>query len=80
MNAVGSRWMNAVAMSTPVPKCRERKRNRCGIGSFGKRRAITGKEHADCGQSRLPVDLEFVLPSVLNIRMRNNANTCAAVL
>jgi len=26
--AVGRRWQNAVAMSTPVPKCRERKRKR----------------------------------------------------
>ena len=25
-NAVGSRWTNAVAMRTPVPKCRDRKR------------------------------------------------------
>lgn len=38
--------MKAVAMRTPVPKCLDRKRNLCGMGSFGKRRAITGKEHA----------------------------------
>jgi len=28
MNAVGRRWINAVAMRTPVPKCLERKINR----------------------------------------------------
>jgi hypothetical protein len=44
--AVGSRWMNAVAIRTPVPKWRERKRKRCGMGSLGKRRAMIGKEHA----------------------------------
>lgn len=38
--------MNAVAMRTPVPKCLERKRKRRGMGSLGKRRAMTGKEHA----------------------------------
>jgi hypothetical protein len=38
--------MKAVAMRTPVPKCRERKRKRCGIGRLGKRRAIIGNEHA----------------------------------
>ncbi len=46
INAVGRRYRNAVAMRTPVPKCRERKRKRCGIGSSGKRRAMMGKEHA----------------------------------
>lgn len=51
--AVGRRWMNAVAMSTPVPKCRERNINRRGIGSEGKRCARTGKAHAtsrECGK------------------------------
>lgn len=38
--------MKAVAMRTPVPKCLDRKRKRCGIGSLGNRRAMTGKEHA----------------------------------
>jgi hypothetical protein len=33
-------------MRTPVPKWRERKRKRWGMGSLGKRRAIMGKEHA----------------------------------
>src|ERR1700677_864472 len=45
-NAVGSRWTKAVAMRTPVPKCLLRKRNRCGMGRSGKRRAMIGKEHA----------------------------------
>jgi len=44
--AVGRRWQNAVAMSTPVPKCLERKRKRWGIGSEGKRRAVMGNAHA----------------------------------
>lgn len=46
INAVGSRWMKAVAIKTPVPKCREKKMNLCGIGREGKRLAITGKAHA----------------------------------
>jgi hypothetical protein len=46
-NAVGRRWMKAVAIRTPVPKCLERKRNRWGIGSLGKRRAMIGNEHAN---------------------------------
>lgn len=46
MNAVGRRWINAVAMRTPVPKCLDRKMNRCGIGREGNRLAITGKAHA----------------------------------
>ncbi len=46
-NAVGRRCMKAVARSTPVPKGRERKRNRCGIGSLGNRRAMIGNEHAN---------------------------------
>lgn len=33
-------------MRTPVPKCRERKRKRRGMGSLGNRRATMGKEHA----------------------------------
>ena len=45
-NAVGRRWTKAVAIRTPVPKCRERKRNRCGMGSLGNRRAMMGKEDA----------------------------------
>ena len=45
-NAVGRRCTNAVAIRTPVPKCLERKRKRCGIGRLGKRRAMIGKEHA----------------------------------
>jgi hypothetical protein len=44
--------MNAVAMRTPVPKCRDMNRNRCGIGSFGKRLAMTGNEHAGGHQCR----------------------------
>ena len=43
--------MNAVAIKTPVPKCLERKRNRCGMGRSGKRRAMTGNEHAMVHQS-----------------------------
>jgi hypothetical protein len=50
MNAVGRRWTKAVAMSTPVPKCRERKRNWCGTGKRGKRFAAMGKAHAGLGQ------------------------------
>lgn len=46
MKAVGRRCMKAVAMRTPVPKCLERKMTRCGMGSDGKRLAITGKAHA----------------------------------
>lgn len=34
-------------MSTPVPKCLLRKRNLCGIGRLGKRRAMMGKEQAE---------------------------------
>jgi len=45
-NAVGRRWTKAVAMRTPVPKCRERKRKRWGMGRVGKRLAMRGKEHA----------------------------------
>src|SRR2546421_1457764 len=48
--AVGRRCTNAVARRTPVPKCLERKRKRCGIGRPGKRRAIIGKEHAKSSQ------------------------------
>ena len=33
-----------------MPKCLERKRKRCGIGSPGKRRAMIGKEHAKSSQ------------------------------
>jgi hypothetical protein len=44
--------MKAVAIRTPVPKCRDMKRNRCGIGSFGKRRAMTGNEQAGGHQLR----------------------------
>jgi phosphoglycerate dehydrogenase-like enzyme len=45
-NAVGRRWTKAVAMRTPVPKWRERKRKRWGMGRVGKRLAMRGKEHA----------------------------------
>jgi len=45
-NAVGRRWTKAVAIRTPVPKCRERKRKRCGIGREGNLAARMGKEHA----------------------------------
>jgi hypothetical protein len=33
--AVGKRCTNAVAISTPVPKCRERKMKWCGTGKRG---------------------------------------------
>ena len=46
IKAVGRRWMNAVAIRTPVPKCRDKKRNRRGMGRRGNRRAIIGNEHA----------------------------------
>lgn len=46
MNAVGSRCTNAVAMSTPVPKCRSTNSTEGGIRSEGKRLARRGKAHA----------------------------------
>lgn len=71
--------MKAVAMRTPVPKCLDRKRKRCGMGSRGNRRAITGKEHAATVSSDLR-GLEGGIPSVLRMRMRKSAKTCAPVL
>ena len=53
--AVGSKWTNAVAISTPVPKCLLRNRNLWGIGRLGKRRAMIGKEHA----GRLSVPIQY---------------------
>ena|SRR5947207_2326372 len=64
MYAVGKRWTKAVAMSTPVPKCREMKRMRCGMGSLGNRRATIGKAHA----------------AMLRNRMRKSAKTWMDVL
>lgn len=49
-NAVGRRCTKAVAMSTPVPKCRDRKRNWWGTGTPGKRLTMTGNEHASAAQ------------------------------
>lgn len=72
--------MKAVAMRTPVPKCLERKRKRCGMGSFGNRRAITGNEHAAAVSSGLAGWEGANVPSVLRARMRKRAKTCAAVL
>jgi len=46
MYAVGKRWTKAVAIRTPVPKWRERKRKWWGTGRRGKRRTMMGKEHA----------------------------------
>jgi hypothetical protein len=62
--AVGRRCTNAVAIKTPVPKCRLIKMAWLGTGSRGNRRTITGKEQA----------------SVERKRMRNNAPTCTEVL
>jgi hypothetical protein len=64
MYAVGKRWTNAVAISTPVPKCLDMKRKRCGTGSLGKRRAIIGNAHA----------------AMLRKRMRKRAKTWMGVL
>lgn len=44
--AVGSRWTNAVAIRTPVPKCREKKRKRWGVDRDGMCRTINGIAHA----------------------------------
>ena len=44
--AVGSRCANAVAIRTPVPKWRAKKRKEGGIRRRGKRFAISGNAHA----------------------------------
>lgn len=44
--AVGNRCTKAVAMRTPVPKCFDKKRKRCGTGKFGKRLAAMGNAQA----------------------------------
>jgi len=62
--AVGRRCTNAVAIKTPVPKWRERKRVRFGTGKLGNRRARSGKEQA----------------KVLSMRIRKRANTWRGVL
>ena len=78
--AVGRRCTNAVAMRTPVPKCRDRKINRCGIGSLGKRLAMIGNEHASRYQYSFFSGISIALPSVLKVRIRNRAATCKDVL
>lgn len=40
-------------MSTPVPKCRLKKRKRCGMGKEGKRFAIMGKAQAKTERMRI---------------------------
>lgn len=72
--------MNAVAIRTPVPKCRDKKRNRCGIGSSGKRRAIIGNEHADVVSHKLTHVCLVSVPNVLTMRMRNSAKTWIGTL
>lgn len=64
-------------MRTPVPKCLERKRKRWGIGSFGKRRAMIGKEQAATvsdmeTQRSMPA---WSIPKVDKKRMRTSAKT-----
>ena len=46
LKAVGSKWTNAVAIRTTVPKCLEKKRKCRGMGNPGNRRAKIGNEHA----------------------------------
>lgn len=55
--AVGKRCTKAVAISTPVPKCFERKRNWCGTGNFGNRFAAMGNAQA----IRISPNLEHTL-------------------
>lgn len=74
MKAVGRRCMKAVAMSTPVPKCLETKRYRCGIGRDGKRLATTGKAHAEHVSTSFAIHAAC-LPIVLTMSMRNTAKT-----
>lgn len=79
--AVGSRCTKAVAMSTPVPKWRERKRNWCGTGIFGKRLTMMGKEHAGAGQPGKPrCSSGDNSPAVLSVRISTSAKTCSGVL
>jgi hypothetical protein len=77
---VGSRWTNAVAIRTPVPKCLERKRKRCGIGSLGKRLAMIGKEHAMGRQLTCLEEAGAAQPKVLRISIMKSAATCIEVL
>ena len=46
MNAVGNKCTKAVAMSTPVPKCRTRNNVKGGIRSFGTFTTMIGRTHA----------------------------------
>ena len=62
--AVGRRCTNAVAMSTPVPKCLLMKSAWFGTGSRGNRRIMRGKEQARVERKRI----------------RKRAKTCAARL
>lgn len=46
MKAVGTRCTKAVAIKTPVPKCRAKKRKVGGMRRRGNRLHISGKLHA----------------------------------
>src|SRR5690606_17300665 len=46
MKAVGTRWTKAVAIKTPVPKCRAKKRKVGGMRRRGNRLHMSGKLHA----------------------------------
>lgn len=75
--AVGSRWTKAVAISTPVPKCRERKRKWWGTGNRGKRLTTIGKEHA--GRDELCVGNEVHAGTLTRRTQREYQKKCEYV-
>jgi len=84
MNAVGSRWTNAVAINTPVPKCCDMNMN---LAAPVFREALfdtRGKPQADPKIISPPytiyLDRDSIIQPMLRININNKAKTCAEVL